>query len=281
MTIKNLLQCARETLAPDPLARLEAEILLCHALEVSRSFLFANPDLEVPLKKRADFLLLLHRRSQGEPMAYVVGKRSFWTFDVTVTPDVLIPRPETELLVELALDRIPLNARWRIADIGTGSGAIALAIASERPGCEIHATDLSDKALRIARENSARLKLEQVHFHPGSWLQPLNGRFQVLVSNPPYVPQNDPHLQQGDCRYEPEIALSPGADGLAAIREIILQSLGKLEVGGWLLIEHGHDQGEEVRKLFSRFGLESVNTYADLAGMDRVCAGQISIHAKA
>jgi len=275
MTIKTLLQCAREKLAPEPLARLEAEVLLCHALEVNRSFLFANPDLEVPLKRRSDFLLLLRRRSQGEPIAYLVGKRSFWTFDLTVTPDVLIPRPETELLIELALDRIPIAANWRIADLGTGSGAIALAIASERPGCEVHATDLSDKALRVARENSARLKLEQVQFHRGSWLQPLTGRFQMLLSNPPYVPQNDPHMRQGDCRFEPEMALSPGTDGLAAIREITLQSSGVLEPGGWLLIEHGHDQGHGARALFKQSGLQSVSTHADLAGLSRVCAGQV------
>ncbi len=275
MTIRALLQSAREKLAPDPLARLEAEILLCHALEVGRSFLFANPELEVPLKRRSDFMALLRRRSQGEPMAYVVGKRSFWTFDLTVTPDVLIPRPETELLVERALEKIPLNANWRIADIGTGSGAIALAIASERPGCEIHATDLSDEALRVARENSARLNLGRVQFHQGSWLQPLPGHFQVLVSNPPYVAQNDPHMQRGDCRYEPVLALSPGTDGLAAIREISLQSPGKLEAGGWLLIEHGHDQGADVRKLFNQSGLKSVSTYTDLAGLERVCVGQL------
>jgi len=275
MTIKNLLQRAREKLAPDPLARLEAEMLLCHALGVSRSFLFANPDLEVPLKRRSDFMLLLRRRSQGEPMAYVLGKRSFWTFDLTVTPDVLIPRPETEMLIELALERIPRIAHWRIADIGTGSGAIALALASERPGCEVHATDLSEKALRIARENSSTLKLGRIQFHEGSWLQPLTGRFHLLASNPPYVPKDDPHMRQGDCRYEPEMALSPGADGMAAIREITLQAMGKLETGGWLLIEHGHDQGADVRTLFLQSGLQSVSTYSDMAGLERVCVGQL------
>lgn len=274
MTIKALLQRGRDKLAPDSLARLEAEILLGHALEVSRSFLFANPELEVPLKRRTDFISLLHRRCQGEPIAYLLGKRSFWNFDLKVTPDVLIPRPETELLVELALENIPPDARWRIADLGTGSGAIALAIASERPNCEVHATDLSEAALLIARENRERLNLIRLQLHQGSWLQPLAGRFRVLVSNPPYVAEGDPHMQQGDCRFEPGVALSSGADGLAAIREIVQQSVLKLESGGWLLTEHGHDQGEEVRSIFSTAGFRCVSTQQDMTGLDRVCVGQ-------
>lgn len=274
MTIRVLQQCAQSKLAPDPLARLEAEILLCHALEVSRSFLFANPELEVPLKRRADFMNLLQRRIQGEPIAYLVGKRSFWTLELKVTPDVLIPRPETERLVELALEKIPPGSNWRIADLGTGSGAIALAIASERPGCEINATDISQPALKLASENARKYGLDRVQFQHGSWLQPLSGQFQVIVSNPPYVDQNDSHLQQGDCRFEPATALSPGIDGMSAIGEIATESLQKLRPGGWLLVEHGHEQAEGVQNIFRKAGYISVSTQQDLAGLDRVSMGQ-------
>jgi len=280
MTIRGLLQVGRDKLAPHSLARLEAEVLLCHALGVGRSFLFANPDLEVPLKRSNDFQTLLRRRCQGEPVAYLVGKRAFWTFELKVTPDVLIPRPETELLVGLALSRIPPEADWRIADLGTGSGALALAIASERAKCEVHATDLSQAALLVARENCQTLNLDNVQFSQGCWLQPLTGKFQMIVSNPPYVPRNDPHMQQGDCRFEPEMALSPGLDGLAAIREICQQSVNQLESGGFLLIEHGHDQGTEVWKIFSQSGYQSVTTHQDMAGLDRVTSGQMQGPAK-
>lgn len=281
MTIKALLQFAREKLAPDPLARMESEMLLCHTLDVSRAFLYSNPDIDVPMKRRADFLALVLRRCQGEPMAYLTGKREFWSLELNVGPDVLIPRPETELLVELALERIPQGCNWRIADLGTGSGAIALAIASERPACEVLASDLSEAALVIARENARRLGIGSVKFCQGSWLEPLSGSFQLIVSNPPYVDKDDPHLQQGDCRYEPKMALSPGIDGLAAIREISRQSIEKLGAGGWLLTEHGHDQGAEVRDLLRQSGFQSVNTHADLAGLERVSEGQFTRHSKA
>jgi release factor glutamine methyltransferase len=274
MSIRLLLESGREKLAPEPLARRESEILLCHALGVSRSFLFANPELEVPLKRRADYLALLRRRSEGEPIAYLLGKRAFWTLEMEITPDVLIPRPETELLVEAALEVIPLSLPCRVADLGTGSGAIALAVASERPKAEVHATDLSEKALELARRNAAHLSLHHVQFHQGHWLQPLEGRFDVLLSNPPYVSAGDPHLLRGDCRYEPQLALSPGVDGLAAIREITHTSPGCLATEGWLIVEHGFDQGLACRELFNSAGFGNVRTLTDLAGLDRVCVGQ-------
>ncbi len=276
MTIRALQQCAQSKLAPDPLARLESEILLCHALEVSRSFLFANPEIEVPLKRREEFIKLLQRRIQGEPIAYLVGKRQFWTLELKITPDVLIPRPETERLVELALDIIPSGCGWRIADLGTGSGAVALAMACERPCCEVHASDISEAALKLAAENASKHGLERVQFHHGSWLQPLSGQFHVIVSNPPYIDQNDPHLQQGDCRFEPTIALSPGVDGLSAINEIARETFLKLQPSGWLLVEHGHQQAVGVQSIFKQAGYDSVSTQKDLAGLDRVTIGQRS-----
>lgn len=207
-------------------------------------------------------------------MAYLTGKRAFWTLELKVSPDVLIPRPETELLVELALEKIPQDRPWRIADLGTGSGAIALAIASERPACEILASDLSKAALQIARENAQALALGSVSFYQGSWLEPLPGNFQLIVSNPPYVDRDDPHLTRGDCRFEPILALSPGSDGLEAIRHICAHATSRLDPGGWLLLEHGSEQANAVREQFRLAGFDSISTRADLAGLDRISMGQ-------
>ena len=220
-----MLAQARGLLEDQDEGRLESEILLVYVLGVSRSYLYANPDQEISLPKTEAVLDLVQRRAAGEPIAYLTGTREFWSLPLRVTPDVLIPRPETELLVEIALEFIPADARWRIADLGTGSGAIALAIASERPGCEIHATEYSEEALKIARHNIEALAPGKVGLHQGSWLEPLNGRFMLIVSNPPYVAAEDPHLQQGDCRFEPADALSPGSDALAAIRHIAQEDL--------------------------------------------------------
>ena len=275
MTIRSLLLCAQEKLAPDPLARMEAEILLCHALEVSRSFLFANPDLVVPLRRRSEFLALIRRRERGEPIAYLVGKRSFWTFELKVSPDVLIPRPETELLVESALEKIPADAAWRVADLGTGSGAIGLAIAKERPACLVQASDLSEAAVMIARENAENLGLANIAIHHGSWLEPLDGLFHLIVSNPPYVAGDDPHLRRGDCRFEPVMALTPGTDGLEAYRNICPAAASRLHPNGWLMVEHGHDQAREVREQFRLAGFESVSSKPDLAGIDRITLGRL------
>ncbi len=276
MTIRSLLLCAQGKLAPDPLARMEAEILLCHALEVSRSFLFANPDLVVPLRRRAEFLALIRRRERGEPIAYLVGKRSFWTFELKISPDVLIPRPETELLVESALEKIPADAAWRVADLGTGSGAIGLAIAKERPACLVQASDLSKAAVNIARENAGNLGLANFSVQQGSWLEPLDGLFHLIVSNPPYVAGDDPHLRQGDCRFEPVKALSPGGDGLEALRQICTAAASRLHLNGWLMVEHGYDQAKEVREQFRLAGFDSVSSKSDLAGIERITLGRLA-----
>ncbi len=266
--------CGREKLAGSPAARLEVEILLAHALETTRSFLYANPELELPRKRAEQFKDLLKRRAGGEPIAYLTGKTEFWSLPLRVSPDVLIPRPETESVVATALDKIPPAADWRIADLGTGSGAIALALASERPRCEAHGTDISSKAIDIARENAARLGLDGVSFHSGHWGGPLEGKFHVLVSNPPYVEAGDPHLEQGDLRFEPATALSPGGDGLAAIREISALAGSLLQAGGWLILEHGFEQGRAVRHILESDGFVNIETRKDLAGHERVAAGQ-------
>jgi release factor glutamine methyltransferase len=273
---RDLLTEACRLLASRPGARLEAEVLLHHTLGVSRAWLYANPDEEVRGRQHDEFLQLIHRRRQGEPIAYLTGFREFWSLRLRVTPDVLIPRPETELLVEMALTRIPAGAHWRIADLGTGSGAIALAIASERPGCAVHATEISPAALAIARANARTLDLGQVHFHQGSWLSPLEGQFNGIVSNPPYVSDTDSHISLGDCCFEPQTALSPGTDAMASIRHIAEASLPFLKDGGFLAFEHGYEQGEVSRQLMLALHYEEVETIKDLAGLERVTVGRKS-----
>jgi len=270
MTIKQLLAKARQTLNDSPTARLDTEVLLCHVLSCSRAWLYANPSTDVPAEKLDEFQHLLERRQQGEPIAHLTGQREFWSLALKITPDVLIPRPETELLVEAALARIPADAQWRVVDLGTGSGAIAIAIASERKLCEVHATENNAPALAVAMENAEAIVPGRIRFHSGSWLSPLQGPFQFIVSNPPYVEMDDPHLQQGDVRFEPVDALSPGHDGLAAIRSIAADSLPLLGHRGWLAFEHGFDQGKGVRKIMERLGYCDVETLKDLAAQDRV-----------
>jgi len=274
MTICQLLEAARHKLAHLDRSRLEAEILLGHALEVKRSFLYANPDFVVPAKRGSEFRRLVKCRSEGHPIAYLTGKRAFWTLGLHVSPAVLIPRPETELLVEAALELVPVDAKYRIADLGTGSGAIALAIAHERPNCEVHASDCSEAALRIARKNARLNNLDHVRFHRGNWTEPLLGEFNLIVSNPPYIREQDPHLQQGDCRFEPAMALTPGGDGLDAIRCIVETSPAWLMQEGWLILEHGYDQAESVRKLLNKNGFSEVRTIRDLAGIERLSLGK-------
>lgn len=252
---------------------LEADLLLAHVLGVSRAWLFANREQAVPAGQAERFGRLLERRVAGEPIAYLVGSREFWSLPLIVTPDVLIPRPETELLVQAALDFIPADAAWRVADLGTGSGAVALAIASERPRCEVHATENSPGALAVAARNVDAVAPGRVTLHPGNWLEPLSGRFRVIVSNPPYVAAADPHLATGDCRFEPRDALTPGDDALAAIRHIVRTAPPYLEAGGLLAFEHGCEQGEACRELLRGLDYRDVETRKDLEGRERVTLG--------
>src|SRR5690606_29533287 len=223
----------------------------------------------------ARFEALVARRAAGEPVAYLVGTRGFWRLELAVTPDTLVPRPETELLVELALARIDPRAAARVADLGTGSGAIALAIAGERPRARVVATDASAAALEVARANAAALGLGNVEFRHGDWWAPLAGeRFALVASNPPYIADGDAHLAQGDLRFEPRAALASGADGLDAIRAIVAGAPAHLRDGGWLLVEHGWEQGAAVRALFEAAGFDEVATERDLEQRDRVTLGR-------
>ena len=264
-------------LAGEAIERVDAELLLAQALGRSRTWLFAHSSDPVDARDEARFRELLARRAAGEPVAYLTGSQGFWTLDLAVTPATLIPRPETELLVELALARIPPEAASRIADLGTGSGAIALAIAKERRRAQVIATDASEAALEVARANGARNGIGNIEFRAGDWCAPLAGEtFDLLASNPPYIADGDPHLAQGDLRFEPPSALSSGTDGLEAIRRIVTDARVHLERGGWLLLEHGWDQGKAVRALLSAGGYVDVATARDLEGRDRVSLGRWS-----
>lgn len=258
-------------------ARHEAELLLAHALGRSRAWLFAHADAVPDDDQRQCFDALVAARRTGTPIAYLVGQRGFWTFDLAVTPDVLIPRADTERLVELALERVPPDAACDIADLGTGSGAIALAIASERPQARVLATDASDAALAIARGNAQRLGIGNVTFSQGDWCVPLGTRrFDVIASNPPYIEAGDVHLGEGDLRFEPAAALASGEDGLDAIRTIAAQAPRHLVPRGWLLVEHGWNQGEAVRAILSANGFADVTTAQDLESRDRVTLGRVA-----
>lgn len=273
-SIKSLLAFACEKLAGGPSARFDAEILMAHVLESKRSFLYANPELELPGYRSETFKKLVKQRARGMPVAYLTESCEFWSLPLKVNPAVLIPRPDTERLVEAALSIIPENADWRVADLGTGSGAIALAIASERRKCEVHATDISPGAIEVARENAGQLGLGDVRFHCGSWTRALKGKFHLVVSNPPYIDANDPHLSMGDLRFEPRSALCPGADGTSAIREISPLALSILVDGGWLMLEHGWEQGPVTRRVMKETGFSRLKTLKDLQGHDRVTVGE-------
>lgn len=250
---------------------LEADVLLAYVLGSTRGRLPGLAERTLSELQLMQFDRLLERRLRGEPAAYLTGRREFWSLDLQVTPDVLIPRPETERLVELALERIPENESWRIADLGTGSGAIALAIARERPACHVLATDSSPAALDVARANAGRLGIRNVEFRlaGGDWCSVLqDGQFDMVASNPPYVRCDDPHLAA--LRFEPQIALTAGVDGLQSLRDIATQARGHCARDGWLLLEHGYDQGRELVRILSDLGYTGVQDYPDLAGIPRV-----------
>ncbi len=255
-------------------ARIEIQCLLEHVLSVNRAYLFAHPEHILNITENNYYLVLLQRRMSGEPIAYILGNREFFGLNLFITHDTLIPRPETELLVELALERSSVSKQL-ILDLGTGSGAIALAIAHYRPEADIFACDFSSSALTVAQSNALRLGITNVHFVESDWFSSFCGhRFDIIVSNPPYIAIDDPHLSQGDVRYEPNSALVSGKDGLDDISQIILQSGAHLNPGGWLLLEHGYDQAQRVRELLQNSGFESVFSAKDISGIERCSGGQ-------
>jgi release factor glutamine methyltransferase len=255
--------------------RLEAEVLLAAALGRPRSYPHAWPERIPEPEQAARFAAWLERRLTGEPIAYLLGRREFWSLELNVTPDTLIPRPETELLVELALERLPADRPLAIADLGTGSGAIALALATERSRARIVATDHNPAALRVARGNAERLSILNVEFREGDWCAPLTGeRFDLIASNPPYIAATDARWREGELRFEPSDALVAGEDGLDAIRIIIARAPACLRPGGWLLLEHGYDQGAVVPELLLERGFVEVADHRDAAGVSRASCGR-------
>ncbi len=268
--LKETLDQAVKKLTNSTSPKLDAELLLAHILQKPRSYLFAHNDLELDQNQVCKFKEILARRVNGEPLAYITGKKEFWSLELDVNPDVLIPRPETELLVELALKFCGDKDKISCVDLGTGSGAIALAIASERPGWKIFATDIDDKVLKVAQANADKLGIKNVNFFQGNWIFALpNDLMDVIISNPPYVEFDDQHLE-GNIRFEPQKALVAKDAGLAHIKQIITQAWDSLNDNGVLILEHGYEQGEGVRRLLRQHKYyAAVVTYFDLAGLER------------
>ena len=275
MRVRDLLAEGTSAL-PGAEARREAALLLRHVLGVSEAWLIAHADESIDASRAANYHAWIERRARGEPVAYLTGTRGFHELDLHVTPDVLIPRPETELLVDQALQRIPVDADGAVADLGTGSGAIALAIAKARPRVRVVATDASEEALQVARANAERLGLRRVEFAQGDWCGALGDAvFDLIVSNPPYIAEGDSHLHEGDLRFEPLAALASGVDGLDAIRIIVRGARAHLHEGGWLMLEHGFDHGPAVRDLLAAHGYVGVFTERDLEGRERASGAQL------
>ena len=254
-------------------ARLDAELLLMRAIDVSRSYLIAHPEDCLDAAAWERYSRAIDERREGKPVAYITGEKEFWSMPLMVSPATLVPRPDTELLVEQALGFVSRRGVSRVLDLGTGSGAVALAIAKDRPLADVTATDLSADALAIARENARQFDIGNVTFEQGDWLEPVRDReFDVIVSNPPYVRADDPALEA--LSFEPRDALVAGADGLDAIRRIAVDAVDVIVEGGWLLVEHGADQGAAVAEIFRDAGWQDVRTVQDLAGLDRVTLGR-------
>ena len=275
-TISQALSEARHRLqATSPSPAVDASILLCHVLGCSPGHLIAWPDNQLSPHQATQFNNILQQRIEGKPVAYITGEREFWSLSLKVTSDVLIPRPETETLVEFVLEKFSSSPALTVADLGTGSGAIACALAVERPAWNIIATDSSTEALDIARHNASAHKLENIRFVHGQWLEPLSELdFDLIISNPPYIAIEDPHLAQGDVRFEPEAALASGKQGMDAITHLALQAGQRLKDGGWLIVEHGYDQQQLVYDCFLQGGFEDILQLTDLAGQPRVTAGR-------
>jgi release factor glutamine methyltransferase len=271
----NATPSVRGAIEASGLVPVDARVLLAHVLGCDRAWLVAHGGDPLTREQAQAFFALAKRRRDGEPVAYLTGRREFWGLDLAVTPAVLIPRPETETLVEAVLARLPADARARALDLGTGSGAIALAIAKERPQAEVIATDASPDALDVARANAVRLGLGNVAFLRSDWYADVPpGRYDAIVANPPYIDPADPHLAAGDLRFEPRGALTPGSTGLSALAAIVAGAPGRLAPGRLLAVEHGFDQGGQVRALFDAAGFVAVESCRDLAGLWRVVAGR-------
>ncbi|UYZ85441.1 peptide chain release factor N(5)-glutamine methyltransferase [Entomomonas sp. E2T0] len=273
ISIQQLLKDSR--LPDSPTERLDLELLLAAALNKPTSYLHTWPEKLVDQQQLTLFNKYLQKRLQGEPIAYILGEQGFWSLDLQVGKQTLIPRPDTELLVETCLNHMPKDKVLHILDLGTGTGAIALAIASELPLAQVVGVDFIEEAIQLAEKNRARLKLTNVEFMQSNWFSHLTAQqFNIIVSNPPYIASDDPHLIEGDVRFEPKTALISGKDGLDDIREIIQQAPDYLLENGWLFFEHGYQQAESVQRLLAERGFINISTFYDLGGNERVTGGQ-------
>jgi release factor glutamine methyltransferase len=273
LTIKDLLHEAENKLTNSCNARLDAEVLLCNVMKFDRSKLYSSGENFVSDDTVSQYRSLVQERGQGRPVAYLTGTREFWSMEFQVNEHTLIPRPETECLVETVLKLVPDNANLDIADLGTGSGAIAIAVASERPRCKIIATDVCDLALAIAVKNAARLGTSNIQFVKSDWYANLQGSFDIIISNPPYIRNDDKHLRGDGVAHEPALALRGGVDGLDAIRKIISNAGRYLNEGGWLVIEHGFDQAQAVQSIMENYHFTDIKTERDYSDVDRVTMG--------
>ncbi len=257
-------------------ARLDAEVLLAHVIEKSRTYLHTWPEHLITDEQLTHYQQVIQRRAQGEPVAYLTGRQEFWSLSLKVTPATLIPRPETELLVEKALEKIPVHGRLHVLDLGTGSGAIALAIAKERTMCHVVAVDMSAEALEVAAHNANEHSIQNVEFLQSDWFSKLVlPKFDLILANPPYICDDDPHLYQDSIRFEPVTALTAGTDGLHDLRLIINQAKPYLTQQGWLLVEHGYDQATAVQALLIAAGYHEIADFNDYAGQARLAMGTL------
>ncbi len=256
-------------------AQLDAEVLLCHVLNKDRAHLRAWPEKPLSEKQSTEFNHLVERRKSGQPVAYLLEHKEFWSREFTVCPDVLIPRPDTELLIELSLEWLKNKPSPRIIDLGTGSGIIAITLAAERNDAEVYATDLSLQALNIAKQNADRHHTGKIQFIHSDWFKALNScNFDLIISNPPYIDEKDPHLTEGDVRFEPDSALIAADKGLLDIQSICANARNYLKANGSLMIEHGYQQKSAVEKIFQQYHYQHIQTHYDLAGHPRVTAAQ-------
>lgn len=277
MQIVDALKHARQQLTSSDSARIDAESLLCSILKCDRSKLYAYPEQALSDEELDSFNVLLALRAKGHPVAHLTGQKEFWSLNLQVNHDTLIPRPETELLVETALTLIPNDKETKLLELGTGTGAIAIAIASERHMANITATDLSEKALALALANADLHHITNINFKNADWFDiPNIDSYDLIISNPPYVCADDSHLKQGDVRFEPISALASGVDGLDDIRTIIKQARHYLNARGWLLLEHGYNQAEQLRQLFKDNGYTASVSVKDYSGIERVSMGQLA-----
>ncbi|OZB86188.1 MAG: protein-(glutamine-N5) methyltransferase, release factor-specific [Thiotrichales bacterium 12-47-6] len=276
MNISQTLTWLRQQIPPEEATR-EAELMLCRATGLTRTQLRTHPEKDVSATQQAQLSAWIQRRLQGEPLAYILGDAEFYGLTLSVTSDTLIPRQDTELLVDAALELIPERAPWTVLDMGTGSGAIAIAIAHHRPIAQVTALDASKAALAVAQDNACALRLPSIRFIHSDWFSALGQqRFDVIISNPPYIAQNDPHLQATSLPYEPISALTSGVDGLDDIRLLVQQAPKHLNSDGWLLLEHGYDQGAAVRHLMQSAGFSAIATHRDYGNNDRITLGQLN-----